>query len=137
MYCPSRLDVRAAAQVGASPGWGGLTRLCSIVGRQEALRLLGTSARCLPDELIQNGLADALYDGQKLGDTEAGLAFLEPFVERQQYGGSVAAMKSAVSAVCDSTVVQDGHDLTPEAAAFQMRWCGPDNLEALAKTVKS
>lgn len=132
------------AKVGVSPGWGGLGRLCSIVGRGNALRLLGTSARCYPNEMIRIGLADAVYTCSTDTDPdtaarEAGIKFLEPFVHAQPYAGSVAAMKRTVSEFCDRDLYKlstSGSGTTAEAEAFESRWGGPDNLEALAQATK-
>ena len=129
------------AKVGVSPGWGGLGRLCSIIGRGNALRLLGTSARCYPSDMIRIGLADAVYTCSTDTDPdtaarEAGIRFLEPFVHAQPNVGSVAAMKIAVSAACDRDLFEESAGAAAEAEAFGSRWGGPDNLEALAQATK-
>jgi enoyl-CoA hydratase/carnithine racemase len=46
------------ASLGASPGWGGAYRLQSIVGRSNALRLLGTSMKVKPEQALMMGLVD-------------------------------------------------------------------------------
>eukprot|EP00596_Hydrurales_sp_CCMP1899_P004208 CAMPEP_0119047928 /NCGR_PEP_ID=MMETSP1177-20130426/55834_1 /TAXON_ID=2985 /ORGANISM="Ochromonas sp, Strain CCMP1899" /LENGTH=251 /DNA_ID=CAMNT_0007023127 /DNA_START=312 /DNA_END=1067 /DNA_ORIENTATION=- len=68
--CDYRLMVSSAAahicfihaKLGASPGWGGGHRLVSIVGRQHALRLLGTSIKISAIEALQIGLIDGIKD---------------------------------------------------------------------------
>eukprot|EP00038_Savillea_parva_P013163 m.209287 g.209287 ORF g.209287 m.209287 type:complete len:410 (-) comp24532_c0_seq1:84-1313(-) len=122
------------ARVGASPGWGGLARLCSIVGRQHALWLLGTSERCHARRLLEIGLVDSLYacvadECPDMAAREAGLAFLSPFVHGQTYGDSVAAIKTAVHA-CSQP---GGNGARAELDAFASRWASADNREALSK----
>lgn len=86
--------------------------------------------------MLRIGLADGVYDPEEATATEAGLLFLEPFLDAKLYGGSVTAIKSAVSAACDDGLHSTNPGPVAEAAAFQSRWAGPDNQTALGKAVK-
>ena len=46
------------ASLGASPGWGGAYRLQSIVGRSNALRLLGSCVKVNAEQALSMGLVD-------------------------------------------------------------------------------
>ena len=103
------------AKVGASPGWGGGSRLCSIVGRKQAIRLLAGSHTLDAQEAKLIGFADAVADTTDSTDEEirnTAFKFLEPFL-KQQYPNSVSAAKAIVAAA-DSVGVSGG--LTPEEA---------------------
>jgi hypothetical protein len=86
--------------------------------------------------MLRIGLADGVYDPEEATATEAGLLFLESFLDAKLYGGSVTAIKSAVSAACDDGLHSTNPGPVAEAAAFQSRWAGPDNQTALGKAVK-
>lgn len=122
------------AKIGASPGWGGARRLTAIVGRKEAIRLCAGSVPLTADDALRIGFADKIVDapgdGPLLSDADleaAGLAFLQPFLS-QPYPGSVRAIKTAIGAVEDQGVEQSK---AVEVAAFEQRWFGPDNVQAL------
>jgi hypothetical protein len=59
-------------------------------------------------------------------------AFTHARTTTTRYGGSVAAVKTAVSAVCDGGLAVGSAGAVAESAAFGSRWAGPDNLKALA-----
>ena len=100
--CPARL--------GASPGWGGGRRLLDIVGRSQALRLLGTAQILGPDEALAMGLADAVLlppsspsacqrsEALSVSHSyvEQGVLFVEPFTS-MPYPGAVKDMKRLVA----------------------------------------
>ena len=44
--------------MGVTPGWGGAGQLASIVGKQEALKLLASSMKILPLQAMNIGLVD-------------------------------------------------------------------------------
>ena len=48
------------ASKGASPGWGGGSRLVNIIGRQHALQLLATSLKISPKKGLEIGLIDLI-----------------------------------------------------------------------------
>ncbi len=56
-----RIAFRHAA-MGVTPGWGGLTRLTSLVGRSTAARLLFTALPVDADEALRVGLVDELVE---------------------------------------------------------------------------
>ena len=116
------------AKIGAAPGWGGATRLTSIIGRQQAIGMLGASTRIYPAKAMNIGLVDSLYTAEDGEDcVEVGLQFLEPFLS-QKFPGSVRSMKEIVHAADwgdEETAIQT------EKGVFKKRWFGKDNREAL------
>ena len=44
--------------MGVSPGWGGGARLVRLVGRQQALQMLGTAEKLNIDKAMECGLVD-------------------------------------------------------------------------------
>eukprot|EP00605_Chrysophyceae_sp_TOSAG23-4_P002506 GSChrysophyteH1.ASY1.ANO1.2769.1 assembled CDS len=116
------------ARIGAAPGWGGARRLVSIVGRQHALNMLGTSAKIYPEHAVDIGLVDSLYVADEGEDcVEVGYQYLSPFL-KQRYSGSVKAMKEICHAA-DTQSMEGG--IEAEKAVFQRRWFGRDNRDAL------
>lgn len=114
------------AMIGASPGWGGGRRLRSIVGRREALRILGTSVRVDASEALRIGLCDEIVDDSNVLISRAE-EFIRPYLD-QRFPKSVQGVKRIVSA--DSLGQQNG-DI--ERAVFESRWLGEDNKIALGK----
>jgi ethylmalonyl-CoA/methylmalonyl-CoA decarboxylase len=124
--CPFIQSVHA--KIGASPGWGGGQRLVSIIGRQKALSMLGSSSKVDPDQALAIGLADSLYSAHDNEDcTEVGLQFLSPFL-KQKYPNSVRAMKEIVHA---ADVMNTSSSVEVEKSVFKERWFGNDNRHAL------
>lgn len=111
------------ARMGLSPGWGGGRRLAQLVGRTQALRLLGSCKPVSADEALQIGLADKVAP---TGAHEAGVQFLEGF-RSQPYPAALAAAKRIVSTASDSG------DSETEKQAFLSLWAGPDNLDAVGR----
>lgn len=79
---------------GLAPGWGGGVRLPSVVGRQNALRLLCTAAEVRDQEALRMGLVDQLCEPG--GALEAAETLLAPMSELRPE--SIRACKSMVSA---------------------------------------
>ena len=135
------------ARLGASPGWGGATRLVRLVGRAHALTLLGTSERVSPARAQAIGLVDqvlpdtssvsssssssssAVSDASPALDaaTEAAIAFLRPFAA-QPYPDALGDIKETVAAAeyCDPGQAGDW-----EKRAFGRRWGSDANKDAL------
>ncbi|KAJ3091312.1 enoyl CoA hydratase domain-containing protein 1 [Quaeritorhiza haematococci] len=86
-------------KMGVVPGWGGGTRLTRLIGRSNALRLLGTTTKPSPTMLLQTGFADSIVPPGPNQALEGALRFLDPYVfdhpthhhhssiETHQYGG--------------------------------------------------
>jgi ethylmalonyl-CoA/methylmalonyl-CoA decarboxylase len=121
------------ARIGASPGWGGALRLCSIAGRGHALRLLGTSEKLSSEAALAIGLADFIAEpNASWQDTIE--KFLQPYV-KQPYPLSVRAMKQIISN-CDVMLNNPNHTEF-ELATFRTRWSSSDNVEAVANILAS
>lgn len=99
------------AKLGTSPGWGGATRLCEILRRQDALRLLATSERVSPSEALRIGLVDRVVTSEV---DEAAMDLLNPFLA-MEHVGSVRAVKRIVG--CDA-INRRG----VESTMFGQRW---------------
>jgi ethylmalonyl-CoA/methylmalonyl-CoA decarboxylase len=118
------------AKLGVSPGWGGATRLISIVGRQNALRLLASSPKVNTTEAINIKLVDASYDSVDDSSTSA-LEFLDSYLS-QPYQSSIRGIKSIIAESEKS--FQDSRSI--ERQIFTQLWCGPDNTEAINNFLK-
>lgn len=57
---PHSIFTMKHASLGISPGWGGLARLASLVGRSAACRLLLTALPMPPEEALRIGLVDEI-----------------------------------------------------------------------------
>lgn len=121
------------ARIGASPGWGGALRLCSIAGRRHALRLLSTSEKLSAEEARAIGLADFIAEPNLSWENNI-KTFLEPYV-KQPYPLSVRAMKQIVANSDMMLSHRDNIDF--ELATFRSRWNSPDNVEAVANALAS
>ena len=119
------------ARIGASPGWGGAARLVSIIGRQKALHVLGSSKKIHPSHALSIGLVDSLYEVQdNENSTEVGYQFLQPFLS-QKYPDSVRAMKTIVQNIDLHGSSSNGKGVETEMSVFKQRWFGKDNRHAL------
>ena len=144
------------AKIGASPGWGGAHRLTQLVGRREALRMIGTSPRVCSteaqhvkyaDQIIEpyvssycskkditarDANTDLILENPGSADEyfrEAGVRFLQPYLE-MQYPGSVRAIKQAITA---ADLLDTDSARAVEMDMFKQRWGGTDNQSALRK----
>lgn len=121
------------ARIGASPGWGGAARLINIVGRQQALRLLGTSERINTEEMLQIGLADMVVPSAEAIDSNVrherllqyAMNHLNPYL-KQPYESSVRGIKSTVAATENDDVI------TMERRIFGRQWASQDNKQAIS-----
>ena len=140
------------ARIGASPGWGGGTRLCHLLGRQTALRLLGASVALDAKQALAMGLVDGLIEAEPASlstttsaggsgsssasesaahiGTAAALAFLEPWLSDTQSPRSVAGIKYTLAAADGQSPEEMA---VREGEVFYERWFGEDNLRALSK----
>jgi len=132
------------ARIGASPGWGGGTRLCHLLGRQKALRLLGASVALDAKQALAMGLVDGLIEAEPAGSgpssalesaahtgTAAALAFLEPWLSDTQSPRSVAGIKYTLAAANGQPSEEEM--AVREGEVFYERWYGEDNVRALSK----
>lgn len=124
------------AKIGASPGWGGAYRLTKLVGRRDAIRMIGTSPRVAASEAQAIKFADAIinpYTDINVSPDDyfraAGVQFLQPYVD-MQYPGSVRAIKQAIAAA-DEMDTNTARDV--ELNMFKQRWGGSDNKTALTR----
>ena len=115
------------AKLGVTPGWGGAARLQSIVGRGNALKLLGTSCSIFGDEAIRIGFAESIVTTTSEQDViDAAMSFLDPFL-KQRYPEAVRSAKRVVSALAVNPIT--GREV--ESNAFASRWAGKDNTSAI------
>lgn len=121
------------AKIGASPGWGGATRLYSIVGRSKALHLLGTSEKVTATKALDWGIADKIVNPAEESWDNHIASFLQPYCA-QPYPKSVRAMKTIVSA-CDKHLSSERNSVEAELQVFKSRWYSEDNIEAVAKAI--
>ena len=113
------------ARMGVSPGWGGIARLFSAVGRTHTLRLLGTSEVLLPAEAVALGFADqalsAAGESCDNGDVKGGtlidsaVAFLRPYTTDQPFPDAVRCIKRAVVAITKRHLAQSDLSVVPTA----------------------
>lgn len=121
IWAPSAQLRFVQSKMGLTPGWGGGARLVAMVGRRQALLLLGTGQPLSYAGAREMGLADACATSDSEADAEsAATAFLGAFA-RQPFHAVVRAMKEVV------TAPQAG----AEERAFLELWGGPSNLEAV------
>jgi len=117
------------ARIGAAPGWGGTTRLAQLVGKREALRLLGSSHSLDAEEALRIGLVDEIVPQGEDGDAAA-LRLLEPFLSSKQSSKSVAGIKYTLSAADhDEMIIREGE-------VFYHRWFSKENIDAIKKARK-
>ena len=128
------------ARLAASPGWGGGRRLVQIVGRQHALRLLGTAQVLSAQEAVEVNLVDALLTPPTMCPTspsssymEQVLIFLQPFTN-MPYPRAVKDLKGLVGGLsdCAGGVADRNMDVNLEQSVFKKRWGSADNKDALS-----
>ena len=115
---------------GASPGWGGIHRLVSIVGRRSSIRLLCGSDPINPNNALEIGLVDQVVDIDQPNDDkiiEICHQFLDLYL-RQKYKQSVFMIKETI-AVVDQ--IEKDKSKTFEIDTFGKRWFSADNIDAL------
>jgi len=114
------------AKIGAAPGWGGVHRLVSLIGRTRAIDLLGTSKKITADHAVDYKLAERCFDDNR-ECSEIGIEYLLPFLQ-QPFPESVQSIKYAVAAASDYSV-----DVANEVATteFSKRWGSPSNSQII------
>jgi enoyl-CoA hydratase/carnithine racemase len=116
------------AKLGASPGWGGTSRLFSIVGRNQALEILGTSKKLEPAYCLNCKFIDEIVETDKTC-VDMGIEFLKPYLD-QKYFQSIRSIKIGVVAASK----YDVHNANEIASLeFSKRWASPENLNELNK----
>jgi enoyl-CoA hydratase len=113
------------AAMGVTPGWGGLARLTSLVGRGTASKLLFTAQPMPSDEALRCGLYDEVV-ANGLGPTRA-LELASAIADNSP--GAVADMKRLLA-----LAYREGpaRSMTEERTTFLARTQKPDHAEALA-----
>ena len=120
------------ARMGVSPGWGGATRLVRLVGRPQALALLGTAKKYEAKQCLEIGLVDQLVS-TKDDDMDIRLVkFLDEFVHAD--ATVLHAAKRVVAGSEDAASFADA--VTNEQNVFLEMWGGPANLAALSAAKK-
>jgi ethylmalonyl-CoA/methylmalonyl-CoA decarboxylase len=137
------------ATIGASPGWGGATRLLNIVGRNKALHLLCSAQRLSPLQAVQIGLCDHVIDltdesvvqssssspssssASHNSDilSQHGQALLSPYLQ-MTYPNAVKDLKSLIAELTESPTESQ---LSTEKKMFLKRWGSEENSSALKK----
>jgi ethylmalonyl-CoA/methylmalonyl-CoA decarboxylase len=128
------------ATIGASPGWGGATRLLNIVGRNKALHLLCSAQRLTPLQAVEFGLCDHIFE---LSDEDIhskgghdhdmlshyGHTLLSPYLQ-MPYPNAVKDLKSLISELSETPTESQ---LQIEKNVFLKRWGSEENSNALKK----
>ncbi|KXS16614.1 ClpP/crotonase [Gonapodya prolifera JEL478] len=146
------------ANMGIVPGWGGANRLTRLVGRRNALRLLGTTEILSAEQALEIGFADeiASEDESALASSEIFLSrfiFEDPesalpYLKQHSSGGlnsttedassppppmhapeSLRGLKQCVIA----TDLEGAKGLAEERRVFVSLWGGPANLAAVSR----
>ena len=112
------------AAMGVTPGWGGLSRLTSLVGRGTASKLLFTAQPMPSDEALRTGLYDEVV-ANGLGPTRA-LEIASAIADNSP--GAVADMKRLLSLAYRGPATT----LAEERTTFLARAQSADHAEALA-----
>ena len=135
------------AKIGASPGWGGATRLLDIVGRNKALHLLCSAQRLTPKEAKEIQLCDYIIElkheeeeeGEIVGEEEIenqrrddslsqyGHQILQPYIH-MPFPGAVKDLKYLIGNLSN---LSREEQLLLERSTFQKRWGSEDNSNAL------
>ena len=140
-------------RMGVTPGWGGGRRLVKLVGRQHALRLLGTAVPVQATDALAINLADAVADGADGAASSTGgegscwghIALsiedaIEQIVEEFREsggGGALSAARAAKMVVANADAGGDDDDaareatLAAERCIFTSLWGGDANKAAL------
>ena len=116
-------------KLGLVPGWGGGSRLVSLVGRKNAIRVLCSGRRLDAHECLKLGIADAVAaHGQSA--REAALEFGQQFAN-PAYPGAVRESKRLIGFADDCFGMENA--LAFERDVFAGVWQGEENLDALSK----
>jgi enoyl-CoA hydratase/carnithine racemase len=104
------------AQYGLIPGWGGTQRLPRLVGLRRALDLMYSSAWLTPEQAMDWGLANAVFEDGELQDKA--MAYAVQLAKRNPEG--IALMKSLSRQGLDGTL-RAGIDAELEAVVDGLR----------------
>lgn len=117
-------------KLGAALGWGGATRLYSILGRNNSLKILGASAKINTNDALKLNYIDGILTKDASYDSiiSESLKVLQPFLD-QEYIESVRAIKRTIAK--NDNIEQD--NINFEQEIFKSRWQNNDNKEALRK----
>jgi len=130
MACDLRVFHPAAAlhfvhaRLGIVPGWGGTSRLLSLVGRQQTLKVLAESRRLSASEALDCGLADYVVGGQ--WPEAVGTFLLERFPVTLE---AVAGVKRQLLTSQSDAGVDGGCDV------FSSLWASEFHQAAVARAV--
>jgi enoyl-CoA hydratase/carnithine racemase len=117
-------------KIGAIPGWGGIHRLVSIIGRQQSIRLTCATPKLYFDEARDIGFVDKVLSIKSCEDWKyATYDFVLPYLE-QKYHKSLLAIKHSI-AVADHSSQEIARE--NEIKNFQTRWYAEDHTEAMKK----
>jgi ethylmalonyl-CoA/methylmalonyl-CoA decarboxylase len=95
------------AKLGAAPGFGGTSRLFSILGRKKSLKLLGTSVKIDAKTALDMDFIDDIFPKDATHELiiSQSLKILKPYLD-QEFPESVRAIKKTI-ANCDSISPND------------------------------
>ena len=116
-------------KLGLVPGWGGGSRLVSLVGRKRAIEVLCSGRRLNPQECMGLGIADAIATPNQSA-REAALKFGEQFLN-PTYPRAVREAKRLIGFADDCLGMEQALEF--ERSVFAKVWQGEENLDALAK----
>jgi enoyl-CoA hydratase/carnithine racemase len=121
------------AKIGAMPGWGGINRLVSIVGRRNAIKMCGESRKVYAKEGLEMGLVDTIIPIRSESDWSiAGQDFFAPYLD-QKYHKSILAMKEIIAAADTFPAIEA---LQIEQENFKHRWYADDHAKVMANIAK-
>ena len=122
-------------KLGTSCGWGGASRLLSIVGRNNALKLLAGSIKVIPSYAEQINLVDDVYASNERYAPDqlplSALTILDPFL-KQPYPQTVGDMKKLLTLQNES----NNNNISLKSAErdlFSKTWASDNNKEAISK----
>jgi len=115
-------------KLGITPGWGGGSRLVSLVGRRLAIELLGTSRRLSSNDALKLDIVEKIVNNS-VELMHATSSVLLPYTQ-QPYPSAVRALKQVVvAATCYQA--NNSRYSSKELELFTQRWAGPDHYHAL------
>lgn len=129
--------------MGVSTGWGGATRLKSIVGRKEALKILGMGKRLSVSECEQIGLVDCVVDttATKGDDSnhillQGTVDYLNHFIYDREGRKRPAHVLRGIKRVLSDVAKHQDESLFLERHVFETFWGGKANLDAIDRWKK-
>jgi ethylmalonyl-CoA/methylmalonyl-CoA decarboxylase len=133
--------------IGASPGWGGASRLLNIVGRNKSIHLLCSAERLKPAKAQDIGLCDHVLTYTPEIQTETENDVLSQYgheilncYTRMPFPSAVKDLKSLIADLSNASPLTSGqsdpnhiNQLVIERNMFQKRWGSEENSNALKK----